>query len=102
MIKYYLQGDKGQVKGFIAVNIKNNRPHLQHMFLNDKDRNIDNVRHLIKKFVAIIKKIGATEAYIHACTKRQAKLIEYYFKTEPYAVKDAVAWYLIKTDRGGQ
>lgn len=94
MIKYYLE-DKGEVKGFLAVNFKKGFPHLQHFYLNVRYRNADNVRTLIKAFVNIVKKLGYKTAYIHACTGRQMKLIEYYFKKKPYGLKDKHAWYIV-------
>ena len=99
IIKYIME-DEGVIKGFFAINFKKGLPHLQHFYMDEPYRNINNLRKLAKVFTNIIKKLGYKTVYLHAKSQRQMKLITYFFKQKPYGLDEKQAWYLVDINKG--
>jgi len=84
--------------GFFTWHFEQGVPSLQHFLVVKEKRNTKTARELIKKFLSLIKTGGFTQCIIH-CRKdnqRLIKLINYYFKTKPYAEKDNLLWFLME------
>ena len=77
------------------IDIKKGLPHLKHFFVDKKYRNATTSRLLINKFKEVVRQLGFNQAYIHAETKDRAKMIQYYFKKEPFTVQNKAAWFLV-------
>ena len=91
----YLKEDD-YVIGCFLINKMRGLPNLQHFFISKDYRNLNNVRNLIMRtFVPAVKDLGFKQAYLHARTPRQAKLIKYFFKKDPYAIENNIAWFLV-------
>lgn len=98
VINRYFKED-GEIKGFIRVDFIDGIPHLEYFYLHKPYRNLDNTRKLIKMFTGIAREWD-DHALIHTRNDKLMILIEYYFKTKPYAVeydKDNIlnAWYWV-------
>ncbi len=85
IINRYFEED-GKLKGFIQINFIRGIPHLHYFYLHKPYRNLSTWRKLSKIFTSIVRELGFDKALIHARNDRQMKLIEYYFRTKPYAI----------------
>ncbi len=83
----YVWEDDGTVKGFYTIRNQHGYPSIIHFFIRKEHRNPDTARMLIKDFKNRIRQRGYNRAFLHSCKRNLDKLIQYYFKVKPYAVK---------------
>jgi len=90
-----LEDDK-KVIGFFTLRKQHNFPMLQHFCISREHRSPKNARLLIKSFKEVCKQLKFNKVIIPSMDKKLEKMIQYYFKTKPYAFLENKTFFLVK------
>ncbi|MEE8382227.1 MAG: GNAT family N-acetyltransferase [Thermodesulfobacteriota bacterium] len=89
----------GSVVGFYTYKLEGVFPHLQHYCVDKdaRDGTLDIARALIREFRRRMKSLGYAKAIINSpkCKRKIGRLIQWYFKAEPYGTDDAHKFFLV-------
>ena len=90
----------GNIVGFYTYKMEGVFPHLQHYCTDAKyrDGTLQIARVLIRDFRRKIKDLGYKKAIINSpkCKRKIGRLIQWYFKAEPYGADDGHKFYLVE------
>lgn len=91
---------RNKVVGFYTYKMEGFFPHLQHYCVakESRDGTLDIARVLIKDFRRRIKGLGYPKAIINSpkCKRKISRLIQWYFKAEPYGADDGHKFFLVE------
>lgn len=88
--------DDGEVKGFFTWRLEHNYPYIVHFCVDNSHRGSWVAKNMIDKFMDLVR--DYKEVLINVPLKRTdiQRIVEGYFKTTPYAVKDGYAFYSVE------
>jgi hypothetical protein len=86
--------DGKQVYGFFSLSFEE-IPVLRHFVIKKEFRSIKRAREAIKLFRSFMRNINPV-CWIVVKKTYLKKMVQYYFKKEPYTVKEGCTWFLVE------
>ncbi len=85
-------------EGFFTMRIDNGLPAIVHFCVFKEKRSAQSARALAKHFKDTVRGWGFQQAYLHSKKDYIDRMIQYYFKTKPFAEKDGYRFYKVKVE----
>jgi len=85
-----------EILGFFTLRKQHNFPMLQHFCIKRGKRTPELARLLIKGFKKVMQELGFNKVIIPSKEEYLEKMIQYYFKTKPYASTKRAKYFLVK------
>jgi len=88
--------EDGEIKGFFTIKKEWGVPSIQHFCVNRKFRSTEMARKLAKAMKETVKSMGSSKLILHSKSEKLDKCIKYYFKKNPYAVRNDTAFFFVE------
>lgn len=89
--------EDGVVMGFVTLGLAHGvYPEVVHFVIGRPYRTPQRLRFFMRALRRVVRDAGSPRLIFHACQPHLRRLIEYYFKAEPYALTDERAYYLVR------
>lgn len=91
----FVLDEEGVVMGFFTLTMAHAVPHLVHFVIARAYRTAARARFLARAVRFLVRESGFPRWIMHARHARERRLIEYFWRTQPYALTDDRAFYVV-------
>ena len=92
--------DDGEIKGFFTYRFSHGLPYIVHFCVNRSHRGMWVGKNLINKFMHEVRDYDEALINVPLIRTDIQRIVEGYFKTTPYAIKDGYAFYKVEVGNG--
>ncbi|MBU2062331.1 MAG: hypothetical protein KKH44_10845 [Bacteroidetes bacterium] len=94
--KTFIFEEDKHIKGFFTIKREWGYPSIQHFCVNRKNRSPLMARKIAKAMKITIKEMGFNRAILHSKNNITDKFISYFFKKQPYAIKNITTFFFVE------